>query len=165
MSEAALTASLDALDAGTSVLDNPRFIAAADRMPDGVWVSVYVDGRFIEDIVEQAFAEFEETGQADVDNFLTDFRESLRTLESVGMWAGVTDEAVTVEAWAIGDEVGVAGANDLVGIPQDVLDSLPRDTFLVVGGGRARRRWDRPGNRGLLGCQPGAGRWHQAGID
>ena len=136
VSEAALTASLDALDAGTSVLDNPRFIAAADRMPDGVWVSVYVDGRFIEDIVEQAFAEFEETGQADVDNFLTDFRESLRTLESVGMWAGVTDEAVTVETWAIGDEVGVAGANDLVGIPQDVLDSLPRDTFLVVGGGR-----------------------------
>ena len=136
ITEVALARSLGSLDNDTSILDNPGFINAINRVPDDAWVSAYVDGRLIEDSFDEALAELEDVTAPDVDEITTDIMESLASLQSVGIWARVADNAITIEAWAVGDDLGLLGGPDqFVGIDPDVLARLPGDTFLVAGGG------------------------------
>ena len=57
----------------------------------------------------------------------------MASLESFGAWAKVSNEAITIEAWAIGDDLKAFVGTGSQGIGQDVLESLPGDTFLVAG--------------------------------
>ncbi len=133
ISERALTQSLNALDNDVSILDSERFIAAIDRAPRDVWMQAYVDGRLIEDTIADSIALLEDSGIAELDAATRDLMDSLASLESFGAWAKVSNEAITIEAWAIGDDLKAFVGTGSQGIGQDVLESLPGDTFLVAG--------------------------------